>query len=332
MHAPTVSPPADDPALRDAWARYWTTGALHSCATSFAANYDGSISSFWRDAFDPLVGGSRVLDIATGNGALPKLLVESTADATITCDAVDLAPVAPSWLVLLPVAQRGRARFHAGTPAESLPFESARFALAISQFGLEYTDLDRSIAELLRVMQRPSRVALVVHHAGSRLVEMAVEERRHIGWMLESGGLFECTGRILELMARAATAQGRAALANDKAAAAARETFNARQRELSTRAAGSPCPDLLFELRDAIAATVGTATRDGEAAAAAQLEAVRQAVSDNDLRLADLGRAALDENGVSAMLARFGGVRRPQVESLLQDGHLVGWAVRLALD
>lgn len=317
---------------RAAWERYWRAGALHSCATSFSGNYDGPMGGFWRVVYAGLAPGDAVLDVASGNGALPRLLLDTRTEPSITCDAIDLAPVSPDWPQALPAGDRARVRFHGNTQAESLPFVDGSFSLAVSQFGLEYTDLASSVPELLRVLRRPALVALVVHHADSRLVEMAVEERSHVAWFLQPGGLHDCTLRLLPLMARAATPGGRAELAADPEAADVRATFNRWQRELSARAERSPCPDLLHELRDAIIAAVQAAPAHGEAVAAAQMGAARRAVTDNDLRLADLCRVARDKAGLDEMLALFGPAARQSVEPLRQGGHLVGWAVRMRLD
>lgn len=330
--APQPADAPDNEATRHAWARYWQTGALHSCATSFAGNYDGPIGAFWRDVFGALAPADRVLDVASGNGPLAQLLLATRSESAITCDSVDLAPVSPPWLAQLPPARRARVRFFGGTRAEALPFDDGGHALAVSQFGLEYSDLEGSVPELLRVLARPGRFAAVMHHAESRPVALATEEAQHIAWALApGGGLFACATAMLRPMSRAATEAGRRALATDAAALAARERFNTCQRELTDRAARSPCPDLLFELREAIAVVMETAARHGEAAARTRLAGVEQAVRDDGARLADLRGAALDEAAMQSLLARFGRDAQHHVEPLRHGGHLMGWAVRITL-
>ena len=61
---------ANDP-RRQAWSSYWAQGALHSCTGSFDARYSGAIGAFWDAVVAEIPPGSRVLDLATGNGALP---------------------------------------------------------------------------------------------------------------------------------------------------------------------------------------------------------------------------------------------------------------------
>jgi len=334
MSRPPQDAPRTDPASsesRTAWTRYWQAGALHSCATSFSGNYEGPIADFWRRVFAGLVAGDRVLDVASGNGPLAKLLIETRAEPSITCDCVDLAPVAPEWLNALPPVQRDRVRFFGHTRAEALPFDRGRHALAISQFGLEYSTLSESMPELLRVLARPARVAAVVHHADSRPVRLAAEELRHIEWVLQADGLVASARAMLRPMAQAGTEAGRRALASDTAALQMRERFNAQQRLLSDRAATSLCPDLLFELRAAIASALEIARSRGEAAGHDALQGIEQAVRDDRARLDDMQRAAMDETGLRSALRLLGEQARHEVAPIEHAGHLMGWSVLVAL-
>ena len=328
---PPPRPSQGEDESRLAWARYWQAGALHSCATSFSGNYDGPIADFWRSVFAPLSPGDRVLDVASGNGALARMLIDTRTEASITCDSVDLAPVTPAWLSALPPGQAARVRFFGSMHAEALPFTEGTYALAISQFGLEYTDLDRSVPELLRVLRRPATFAAVIHHIGSRPLQMAAEELRHIAWALQPDGLMARASRMLEPMARAATEAGRRSLATDAGALDAREQFNACQRELSDIASRSPCPDILYELREAIATVISTATARGEQVARTALQGVGQAVADNRARLTDMGRAAMDEPKLQSLLLRLGPSTAQRVVRLDHSGHLMGWAVQVTL-
>src|SRR5688572_29452405 len=124
----------DQDARRDAWSSYWAAGGLHSCVGSFAGNYAGAIGDFWRDRAAALPDGARILDLATGNGALPLLFRDRRGDA-IEIDAVDLARIAPRWHR---PDESPRVRFHSGIAMERLPFADAGFDLVASQFGFEY--------------------------------------------------------------------------------------------------------------------------------------------------------------------------------------------------
>ncbi|QNA88175.1 class I SAM-dependent methyltransferase [Massilia sp. Dwa41.01b] len=140
------------------WSRYWSHGVAHSCGGSYGNRYDGALAHFWRSHFDSMSPGARMLDIATGNGAVPQLMLDS-APATVACDAIDLALPEPAWLADLAPNRRRQVRFHGQQAAESLPFADASFDLVTSQYGLEYTDLARSVPEVLRVLRPGARYA-----------------------------------------------------------------------------------------------------------------------------------------------------------------------------
>ena len=329
-------PPSTDtrtaaaPERQAVWSRYWAQGAEHSCGGSYSGRYGGVIAGFWHARMAALPAGTRVLDLATGNGALPRLLLDACPDAGVVCDAVDLADVRPAWLASLPQAQRERLRFHGGCAAESLPFGGGRFDLVISQYGLEYSELDRSLPELLRVLAPGGAVALVLHHNQGRPVQLAAIEIEHILWLLAPGGLLETTRELLPCLALAATAEGRAALAKDTRANALRTTFNALQGELKARAevGSGDGADVLFEARDASAGLLPLAAQQGAEAAQTAWLGVQQWLQDSLLRLRELRSHALDAERVQAIAKRLAGNGTDlQVGTLREQEHLMGWAV-----
>lgn len=316
--------------LRDAWTRYWAAGAAHSCAGSYGDAYAGSIASFWRQVFDGLPQHAWLLDLATGGGALPRLLLQHRAGETAQCDAVDVAAIEPGWASMLGQSQRQRLRFHPGVNAASLPFEDDRFDLVISQYGIEYAPLSESIPELLRVLAPGGSVSLVLHHANSRPVQLAHVELEHLEWLATSGGFFDSARELIEPMARAATAAGRSRLERDTRANLARERFNALLGALSRRASEQPDgADVLFEVRESAMALLQCATHQGQAAAEHRWHKLRSDHADLALRLQDLRRHALNVNQVGSLYARLAAVvgGGGAVSELHEGPHLMGWAV-----
>lgn len=328
-----MTTPGDGPGNRDdrraVWSRYWAGGALHSCGSSFDGNYSGAIGEFWRQSFAPLADGDRMLDVATGNGPIPKLMLALRPDAGILCDAVDLAAVAPAWPAALPEAERRRLRFHPRVEAEALPFEEACFDLVVSQYGLEYSDLARSVPELLRVLKPAGRVRLVVHHADSVPVTLAAEELRQIDWLRSPSGLLAAALPMLGPMARAATPEGRAALRTDVAAQAARESFDRCQAEREARAAASTCPDILHEAATWVAQAFQAAHGGGEARGHEALTRIQGLLGDAQLRLQELRDHALDAAGARALCDQLeqSGRRQAHAAPLHHDGRLMAWAI-----
>lgn len=316
---------------RDAWSRYWARGVPHSCIGTYGDRYGGAIAAFWKDVFAGLPAVARVLDVATGNGALPRLLLDNCSQPGVTCDAVDIATVQLPWLAAAAPSERNRIRLHGGVDAGALLFANGTFELAVSQYGLEYTDLERSVPELLRVLAPGGGVAMVLHHAQGRPATLAALEIGHIGWLTAEGGWCDATAAMIEPMARASTFGGRASLQGDVRANAARERFNAAQNELSARGEGQDGADVLFEMREAAMSLLAAAGREGVAAAGKALAAMRQELVAGATRLEDLRAHALDAEQVQALGRRLesglGGA--VALGELREQGHLMGWTLRL---
>jgi SAM-dependent methyltransferase len=320
-----------DRSRRDAWSRYWARGVPHSCVGTYGDRYGGAIAAFWKEVFAGLPAVARVLDVATGNGALPRLLLDYSSHPGVSCDAVDIATVHLPWLASAAPAERARVRLHGGVDAGALPFADHAFDLAVSQYGLEYCDLDRSVPELLRVLAPGAGVALVLHHGQGRPATLAAIETDHIRWLTTEGGWFDATAAMIEPMARAATFAGRASLQGDARAIAARERFNRVQNELSARGAGQDGADVLFEMREAAMSVFALAGREGVHAAEAALAAIREELGAGATRLADLCAHALTAAQVRALAEHLElGLGAPVAlgEIREQGGHLMGWTIR----
>jgi ubiquinone/menaquinone biosynthesis C-methylase UbiE len=288
------------------------------------------IARFWHERLSALPAGARVLDIATGNGALPRLLLDACPDAAVVCDAVDLAAIQPAWLADLPGTQRARLRFHGGCAAEALPFGDGSFDLVVSQYGLEYSDLERSLPEVRRVLAPGGRIAFVMHHAEARPVQLAAIEIDHIEWLLAPGGLLDTARQLLPAMAQAGSAEGRAVLARDARANALRDDFNMLQRQMDARAAatGGDGADVLDEARQATAGLFALAAQQGAAAALQAWQGTQQWLQDAALRLRELRAHALDAGGLQAVAdALAPATGRLQIGTLVERQHLMGWAL-----
>lgn len=154
------APPRPDPAWDSFW-RYDRLSSFH--AAPGAPNYGPSVADGWRAFFDQLADGARVLDLATGNGAIAVLAV--AAGKRFAVAGADLAAVEPTAFVTQSRAELAQINFLAGTPAEALPLPDASVDAAVSQYGIEYSDLDRSLAEAVRVLARGGKLRFAMHAA-----------------------------------------------------------------------------------------------------------------------------------------------------------------------
>jgi ubiquinone/menaquinone biosynthesis C-methylase UbiE len=315
-----------DMARRAAWDAYWAAGTLHSCVGSFAANYTGAIGGFWAGVFAPLAPGQAVLDLATGNGALPLMVSQQfSGRAGPAVTAVDLAQVCPGWYR---ADEHPGVNFHSGVAMEQLPFADASYDLVVSQYGFEYARREPALAECLRVLKPAGELAMVLHHADSVLARVGRSELAHHAFLDAPGGLLAAARAVLPWFARA---RAGADLRAVPAALAAREQYNAAIRSLAAEIASRPAPDLLREARDAIhnvLASVGT----DPAPAMARLDGYAAALSAAALRSAEMVEHALDAGQAAGLVERLRGLRpgaRVSCEPLAQKEGILGWALRL---
>lgn len=165
----------NDTALaQKAWSHYWHSGFEHSC---FAAAGPVDTGGLWADFIASLAPGAAVLDAACGAGALTRRLLEAGAGLRVT--GVDYAEALPviEGATLLPA-----------TALEALPFAEAEFDAVVSQFGLEYAELEPALSELVRVLKPDSRIGLLMHHAGGAVAAQARAEAESLTDLLTGEG------------------------------------------------------------------------------------------------------------------------------------------------
>ncbi len=317
---------------RSSWSRYWATGALHSCGSSFADNYDGEIAQFWISQLRNLRPQARVLDLATGNGALPRLFLEHSPIQSVEIDAVDLAAVSPQWPAVLPAEARARLRFHQGVRAEQLPFPPASFDLVSSQYGLEYTDLQASVAEILRVLAVHGRVALVMHHEDSLPVTLGRREMASLDWLLCASGLMASAEKLVVYMARLGTQAGLDSVRTDPDAAKARADFDIALRALDQQGTvHGQSTDVLTDARAELSQILSGAARVGLDRAREALAMVPPGWRESRLRQQELVKSALSRDEIDALSLALchGREARSQISTVNVRSHLFAWTLEI---
>lgn len=310
------------------WTRHWATGAAHSCTGSFGPVYGGAMAGFWRDVHARTRAGASILDLATGGGAVPRLLVALRPDLPCDIVGVDVAAAPHDWLSTLPPSVAARVSFRAGIAAEALPVPARSVDLVTSQFGIEYGDRVAVQAEILRVLAPGGHVAAVMHHASARPVQLAAVEIGHLDWLTAPDGLWTAARRMIRPLSRASTPEGRAALAVDADAEAARRAFNRAQDGLNERARMPDGADILHDVRDAATQVLDLALTTGHAAAESAWASLDLQLADSRFRLAALMDSALDGHALDRWLATFRDHGLTCDAWELRDGDVLwGWAV-----
>ncbi|MEM7430791.1 MAG: methyltransferase domain-containing protein [Pseudomonadota bacterium] len=172
----------------DPWTLYWQSGHAHSCIATQSKDDVQVIAEFWARIAATLDAESRLLDLATGNGTVPAMLLDANASLLVT--GVDRAAIDP----LKHVEDSGglaNVEFNGGVDITQLPFESGTFGAVTSQFGIEYAPLDDAAGEAVRVLQPGGRLALLMHHSDSSVVGPAAPRRAEMTALLVADGVVD---------------------------------------------------------------------------------------------------------------------------------------------
>ena len=151
------------------WTSFWEHGHSTTFGAFFKDGYDGAIKSWWHQILTSVPQPVDVLDIGCGNGALLLDLLEKRITGSYT--GVDLASVKLSDVAKqkLNVNNTLKAQLKPKTDAEQLPFESESLDLTVSVFGIEYSDLKKSLPEAIRVL-KPGGAFHALMHADESVI------------------------------------------------------------------------------------------------------------------------------------------------------------------
>jgi len=186
------------PGRNQGWRNYWKEDRNESCVAENTATAT-AIRERWIELFSDLANGSRILDVATGNGALlaHAAIAAERGALNFSLTGVDLADIDPVRYVSgIPDSLR-KAEFKGGVAAEKLPFSDASFDVVVSQYGLEYADLDKALAEVERVLTAGGRLLWLAHNDKSLVVEQNQDQIRQVEFLLASGSPLKAMGSLV---------------------------------------------------------------------------------------------------------------------------------------
>jgi SAM-dependent methyltransferase len=167
-----------------AWADFWSgsgAGPESGCLPDGLRRIDAVQSRIWAGVVRPLARKARVLDLATGDGAVLGKIGKARGDLKLI--GVDSSPVLPAG----PKA----ARLMPGVTMEALPFPDGSFDLVTSQFGFEYGDTKRIAAEVRRVLREGGNFAFIIHHADGAIVAHNRGRSEALRWAARESGLLD---------------------------------------------------------------------------------------------------------------------------------------------
>lgn len=307
---------------REAWDAYWANGSVQSCVGKFSESADDVVSQFWLAQLKKLPKQARVLDLATGNGSVPKLILSKQQDVQI--DAVDLAKLAPNWVSS---TDRAKLQFHTGVEIENLPFSSEQFDLVTSQFGVEYAQWPVAIKEALRVSKCDGIVSFVLHNSDSEVVRIGRAEFEHQQLLLAEDGLLAAASTLLPKVIAIQTGS-----VPDLAANTARLAYNNALTKIENSIQQSDVPDLLIDAREYVHSILSGRIEASAEQRYALLADYTKMVNLAVVRTSELLQCALDGNKLDFLLNTLR-MQRPNAqiehEVLQQDGEILAYGVTL---
>ncbi len=306
------------------WAEYWQGGASHSLDGSLPSDYGPELGGWWRRFFAQLPPGVRVIDLCTGSGVLCQLAADVRPDLHLT--AIDLIDEPPPWFKR---TSAGRSTaFIGGTTIETLPVPDASMDTVVSQYGIEYTHLDRSIAEVLRITSHDASVAFIVHSTDSVPVDLARRDVPALDWFLGSDGPFLPWKAVIAWMVAIVADPASFDGAQRAAADIDRRRFNAVSKQVDAVVAttGSDLPRILM---GRLATLTPTLPRLDPVTRQSAIDGLDLEFAGAQLRARELIDCALNEVGAGEFAAKLSaGLRRPcGVEPAIAIGRCWGWRI-----
>ncbi len=172
-------PIASSPLPSDAglWTAYWQEFCLENQPHErchIPADGRDLVDRHWAHFAAILPREAHVIDLGCGAGIAGRTLLRHRNDLRVT--GIDFADV--------PTPHVPNLTIYTGMNMEALPFEIGGFDAAISLFGIEYANIDRTARELGRILKPGARFSFLVHHHESEIVCEGSMRRRALQKLL----------------------------------------------------------------------------------------------------------------------------------------------------
>ncbi len=168
------------------WNDYWSQGHKTSFGDAFTNCYEGVIKTTWVEYFNTLRDDSKVLDLCTGNASLLRLAKACLNDENnIHFTGVDYADIDTKD----DFSQLKNINLVFNVNIEQLPFGSESFDYVISNFGIEYSDLNKSLSEVSRVLSFDGKLEIICHCYDSTIIKSNSNELAMLDLMLSENNV-----------------------------------------------------------------------------------------------------------------------------------------------
>lgn len=310
----------------DQWETFYRGGAIVTGPAGPDGGYDLELRAAWVEFFSTLGPSASLLDIGTGNGAVPLIARQAAQAQGYAWDihGADLARIDPVRDVADGARRFEGITFHPGVPAEKLPFEDARFDAVTGHYALEYTRTHAALAEIFRVLKPGGDAQFIVHHADSELIRSARQSLAECDLVLQETKLYR---RLHKLVTMEQVTPG----STDQATNELRSAIQAVKQAIpqARHAGGGRVLDVAL---DAAQKLLNARKQLPAAAAGAEVDRAEADMRASAQRLNDLVGHACSEARMDALQAEAAAVGFTLIERLPQyhaGNHLVGWQLLL---
>lgn len=167
------------------WDTYWQ-GAWSGLAYGCGGVNHPFIKAFWDDLLSTQIETEhdpKILDVATGNGAIVEAIFRIFGDSRPSVTCVDVSPAAIANVTSRFPDVRGVV-----ADAGDLPFSDHGFDLVTSQFGVEYAGVE-AIFDLPRQVAPGGRIVMLLHCSDGLINEESAMNLQAVQRLQDSGFL-----------------------------------------------------------------------------------------------------------------------------------------------
>lgn len=306
------------------WSLFWRQGHSTTFGDYFKQGYDGAVADWWKGRLKGAPDNVTVVELACGNcSLLPAMAGSGIAGRYV---GVDVAKVGTSA-----VAEQGlegsaiEVTVHSETPAEAVPEPDGSADIVASVFGIEYSDLARSVPEAARLLKGGGRFSALLHHGESVVTTMS---RRALS-EYHSGDLRKAIEALKAISSERDRVSDLSQLKNSHKAEKGRRRINSLAQKYLSDTNPRTANATMFEFMNQALKffrMMGTASEQRNAFIAS-LEVEHRASHE---RFRQMVSVALDEPGIEALKAAFreSGFRDVEAAVLHSGEDILAWDFR----
>lgn len=180
--------------LNKFWSQYWAQGHKTSFGNHFSKGYEGKLKEEWLAIFANINSSSKVLDLCTGNASIIRLAQENMANFSETFfTGVDYADIK----VEDEVSRAENVNLLFNVNVSNLPLSDMHYHCIISNFGVEYSDINQSLKEVSRLLLPGGCFEFICHHEDSQLIKTSTAEIKLLNAIFEPSAAFECLEKLI---------------------------------------------------------------------------------------------------------------------------------------